>query len=157
MASYRFLTTWLIEARVEPVWELIYDAERWPEWWRGVESVEELDPGGDDKVGSVARHRWRSFLPYTVEFTSRTTTVERPWLIEGTTGGELAGTGRWRLFEQGGTTAVLYDWDVRTTRRWMNAVAPVARPAFRWNHHWVMSRGGEGLARRVGARLLASS
>lgn len=157
MTRYRFLTAWLLEAPIEPVWEAIYDAERWPEWWRGVESVVELDPGGEDKVGSVSRHRWRSFLPYVVEFESRTTRVERPCLIEGEASGELAGEGRWRLFERGGLTAVLYEWNVRTTRPWMNLLAPIARPAFRWNHGWVMRRGGEGLARRIGGRLLAGS
>ena len=157
MAHYRFLTTWLLEAPIEPVWEAIYDAERWPEWWRGVESVVELEPGGEDKVGSLSRHRWRSVLPYAVQFDSRTTRVERPWLIEGEATGELAGKGRWRLFERGGLTAVVYEWNVRTTRPWMNLLAPVARSAFRWNHNRVMRRGGEGLARRLGARLVAGS
>jgi hypothetical protein len=157
VARYEFLTAWVLESPIDPVWEAIYDAERWPEWWRGVESVVELDPGGEDKVGSLARHRWRSFLPYPVEFESRTTRVERPMLIEGRASGELAGEGRWRLFEQDGVTAVLYQWNVHTTRAWMNHVAPVARPVFRWNHNWVMARGGEGIARRVGGRLLASS
>jgi hypothetical protein len=157
VAAYRFLTAWLLESPIDPVWDAIYDAERWPEWWRGVESVVELDTGGEDKVGSLARHRWRSFLPYPVEFETRTTRVERPHLIEGDARGELAGVGRWRLFDRGGVTVVLYEWNVRTTRAWMNLVAPLARPVFRWNHDWVMRRGGEGIARRVGGRLLASS
>ena len=147
----------MLEAPVDPVWDAIYDAERWPEWWRGVESVVELEPGGDNKVGSLSRQRWRSRLPYAIEFESRTTRVEPPWEIDGSTTGELEGRGRWRLFERGGTTAVLYQWDVLTTRRWMNAAAPVLRPAFRWNHDAVMRQGGEGLARRLGARLVAAS
>lgn len=31
MAAYRFLTTWLLEAPHEAVWDAIYDAARWPE------------------------------------------------------------------------------------------------------------------------------
>ena len=157
MASYRFLTAWLVEAPIDPVWDAIHDAERWPEWWPGVVSVVEVEPGDENKLGSVSRQRWRSRLPYAIEFESRTTLVERPWLIEGITTGELEGRGRWRLFERAGTTAVLYQWDVATTRRWMNVLAPAFRPAFRWNHDAVMRRGGEGLARRVGGRLLAAS
>ncbi|MCA1656715.1 MAG: polyketide cyclase, partial [Actinobacteria bacterium] len=34
-------------------------------------------------------------------------------------------------------------------------LAPLARPVFRWNHDVVMRQGGEGLADRLGARLLA--
>ena len=40
----------------------------------------------------------------------------------------------WRLFEARGVTAVTYQWDVRTTRPLMNALAPVARRAFERNH-----------------------
>ena len=53
-------------------------------------------------------------------------------------------------------TAVLYEWDVRTSKRWMNALAPVAQPLFDHNHNLVMRWGGEGLARRLGAELVAA-
>lgn len=43
-----------------------------------------------------------------------------------------------------------YEWDVRTTQWWMNALAPLARPVFAWNHDYVMRQGGEGLRRRLG-------
>jgi len=39
----------------------------------------------------------------------------------------------------------------------MNTLGPLARPAFAWNHAWVMRRGAEGLARNLGCRLLAAS
>lgn len=155
MAAYSLLTAWCLESPVEPVFEAIHDARRWPEWWRGVESVVELEPGDDDDVGSLARYVWKSRLPYRLAFETRTTRVERPWLMEGTADGELRGTGRWRLFERAGKTAVLYQWDVRTSAPWMNALTPLARPVFRWNHDVVMSQGAEGLARRLGAPLLA--
>ena len=156
MAQYSFLTTWLLDSPREPVWEAIYAQERWPEWWRGVEEVEELDGGDGQRVGAVSRMVWRSVLPYRVSFEITTTRVERPLLLEGAADGDLAGTGRWRLFEQDGVTAVVYEWDVATTRAWMNALAPVARPIVAWNHDWVMARGGEGMARLLGCRLLAS-
>ena len=38
----------------------------------------------------------------------------------------------------------------------MNLLAPIARPIFAVNHDWVMRGGGEGLAKLLGARLLAS-
>ena len=63
--------------------------------------------------------------------------------------------GRWRLFEDEGVTAVLYEWDVQTNRAWMNLLAPLARAALVRNHNTVMRWGGEGLARRLGADLLA--
>ena len=157
MAEYAFLTTWLLDSPRQPVWEAIYDQERWPSWWRGVEEASELRPGnGEDGVGSVARMVWRSLLPYRVEFDVTTTRVEHPHLLEGHAVGELEGVGRWRFYERDGVTAVLYEWNVATTKPWMNAMAPRLRPAFEWNHDWVMARGGEGLAQLLGCRLLAS-
>jgi hypothetical protein len=157
VAEYAFLTTWLLDSPRQPVWEAIYDQERWPQWWRGVEEAVELRPGnGGGDVGSVARMVWKSLLPYRVEFEVTTTRVEHPHLLEGHAVGGLEGTGRWRFYEQGGVTAVLYEWNVATTKPWMNLLAPALRPAFEWNHNWVMARGGEGLARLLGCRLLAS-
>jgi hypothetical protein len=149
VADYRFLTTWVLDAPLDPVWETIHDVACWPEWWRGVESVEEL---GQDTY----RHVWRSVVPYPVRFDVHVTRVAKPRLIEGTATGELAGEGRWRLWD-GSPTVVTYEWNVHTTRRWMNLAAVIARPVFEWNHHAVMRNGGEGLAERLGATLLARS
>jgi hypothetical protein len=76
--------------------------------------------------------------------------------MKGEATGELEGTGHWRLFEQDGVTAVTYEWDVRTTKPWMNLLGPVAKPVFEYNHDLVMRWGGEGLAQRLGCRLLAT-
>ena len=160
MAAYSFLTTWLLECERDRVWAAIHDSEAWPSWWRGVERVVEITPGDEDGIGQVNRYSWRSKLPYELEFEMRTTRVDRPRLLEGRAEGELTGTGRWRLLEQEesdtAVTAVIYEWNVATTRRWMNLLSPLARPVFEWNHDWVMRNGGEGLSRLLGCRLLAA-
>jgi uncharacterized protein YndB with AHSA1/START domain len=182
VSEYSFLTTWCLEASIEPVWDAIHDSERWPQWWRGVEKVVEIEPAGENDTGQVAEYTWKSRLPYELRFLMRSTRSERPHLLEGEASGELAGTGRWRLFEAPfarealpgwgrapnltsgrartpgdvRATAVLYEWDVRTTRAWMHLLAPVARPIFAWNHDHVMRNGAEGLSRLLGARLLTA-
>ncbi len=118
--------------------------------------MSELDPGGDGRVGSRYRIAWRSRIPYELEFDFTVRRLEAPRFMEGDATGALQGMGRWRLFEQDGVTAVLYDWRVETTKRWMNLAAPVGRPLFERNHDVVMRWGGEGLARRLGADLLAA-
>ena len=152
-ASYSFVTTWCLDAPIERVFEAIDDAAAWPEWWKGVTRAELIEPGGEDKIGRVWDLTWRSRLPYDLSFRSTVTRREPPHVLEGSADGELIGTGRWRLYEGRGTAAV-YEWDVRTSRAWMNRLAPVARPAFAWNHDAVMRQGAQGLARLLGAPLL---
>jgi hypothetical protein len=38
---------------------------------------------------------------------------------------------------------------VKTTKLWMNLLAPIARPLFAWNHDQVMKAGYEGLKKRL--------
>jgi uncharacterized protein YndB with AHSA1/START domain len=154
VASYEFLTTWCVDAPIETVFEVLRDSAGYPRWWKGVQSVELLEPGDDIGLGELDHFTWRSVLPYSLGFDLRVTRVERPHLIEAYAAGELEGIGTWRLYEGQGT-AIVYDWRVRTTKAWMNIFGPIARPAFRWNHDLVMRQGGEGLAAELGVRLLA--
>lgn len=149
MAVYEFQTVWLIRGPLESVWKLIYDSDKWPEWWPGVEQVERLSEGDANHVGAIHRYTWKSKLPYRLTFEMRLTRVEPMRLIEGEAIGELAGIGRWQFAKEGDNTRVTYDWRVETTKAWMNVLAPIARPIFRWNHDVVMNWGGQALAKRV--------
>ena len=102
MADYSFVTLWRFRAPLAPVWDLIYHSERWPEWWRGVERVEKIEPGDAAGLGSVRRYTWKSKLPYRLAFAMRLTRVEPMTFIEGEAVGELTGSGRWRLFRMKG-------------------------------------------------------
>jgi uncharacterized protein YndB with AHSA1/START domain len=157
MADYAFLTAWRLAAPRDAVFEVLHASERWPEWWDGVENVEKLEDGDSDGRGSLGRYTWRSAMGYRLSFEMRITDVVRPHRLDGAAVGELTGTGVWRLYEDDGGTAVLFDWRVRTTRWWMNALAPVAGRVFRWNHNRLMRAGGRGLARRLGAELLSGA
>jgi uncharacterized protein YndB with AHSA1/START domain len=156
MTRYSFVSDWRFDASIEAVWEALADSERWPQWWPGVVSVVELEPGADDGVGNLRRYVFRGPIPYRLAFEMRATRIERPVALEGEAVGDLEGSGRWRLAPtpQGGT-AVRYLWEVRTNRRWMNLLAPLLRPLFDWNHD-ANKRGGErGLRRhleRAGSR-----
>jgi uncharacterized protein YndB with AHSA1/START domain len=155
MVQYRFLTTWRIPAPREAVWDALYDAGRWPEWWPGLSDAAELAPAGPDGIGAVRRFVWRGRLPYTLTVEMRLTRAERPSLLESDASGELEGRGRWTLTDASRGTAARYDWKVRTTKPWMNWLAPVAGPLFSWNHDVVMRRGEAGLIRYL-ARLTAN-
>ena len=154
MKTYEFVTIWRVQAPIEVVWDEIYHSERWPTWWKGVERVVELQKGDDLGVGSVREYTWKSKLPYRLSFAMKAVRVEPPFLLEGIASGELEGKGLWQLTGDGRETVARYDWQVLTTKRWMNLLAPIARPMFQWNHDVVMSWGAEGLARRLGATVV---
>ncbi len=150
MSGYSFLTTWLIPAPREAVWEVLADVEAWPEWWPAVVAARELDPGDERRVGSSYRVRWRAPVGYTVEFDFTVNEVDEPRRMAGRASGDLEGAGVWRLFEEDGITAATYDWQVAATRPWMRALGPLPRPLFRRSHDRVMAGGGEALERLVG-------
>lgn len=156
MARYSFLSTWCVAAPIERVWDVLSSPGAYPEWWKGVRKSTVIEPGEDrgEGVGTLYRLQWRSKLPYTLEFDSRVTRVEAPHVMEGRASGELEGVGVWRLFENPLGTVALYNWDVATTRAWMNRLAPVARPVFAWNHDYVMRQGAQGLADKLGVELI---
>ena len=114
-------------------------------------SVTEIEKGGETGVGSIRRTVWRSALPYRIEFDSEVVRIEKHKLIEARAFGELDGLGLWQ-FESvtSDRTRIQYDWHVKTTKAWMNLLAPVARPFFRWNHDTIMRWGEEGLKSRLG-------
>lgn len=155
MTAYSFLTTWCVDAPIERVWEVIYASEHYPRWWKGVRNVTELEPSDESGVGGLSRFEWRSKLPYSLEFDLRVTRCERPYLLEAHASGELEGIGVWRLYEGRAGTALVYSWKVSTTRRWMNRLAPMLRPAFVWNQDHAMRQGAQGLADELGAPLVA--
>jgi Polyketide cyclase / dehydrase and lipid transport len=157
VAEYAFVSRWVLEAPIERVWDAIAEPEAWPRWWRYVKRVELLQAGDAAGLGAVRRYTWRTALPYSFVFDTRTSRLERPHLLEAQATGELVGTGLWQLSSSPSTTTVQYDWNVRTTRAWMDLLAPIARPAFAWNHARVMRQGGHDLARYLNARLLSAS
>jgi hypothetical protein len=152
--DYNFITIWRVEAPLEDVWNEIYHSLDWPKWWKGVEDVVEVQKGDERGVGSIHRYTWKSKLPYKLSFDMKTFRIQPPILLEGIAIGELQGRGLWRLSIEGSETVIRYDWNVETTKRWMNLLSPIARPLFEWNHNVVMSWGARGLEQRLGASVV---
>jgi Polyketide cyclase / dehydrase and lipid transport len=153
MTEYHFVSTWHLQAPIERVWDEIVHTERWPHWWKYVHRVDQLDPGDADGLGRRQHLEFTTRLPYRLGFDIQVRRLQPPTTLEAVATGELDGVGRWTLTPDDGGTLVRYNWDVRTTRWWMNLAAPVARPVFTWNHDALMREAAEGLARRLDAEL----
>ncbi|RJG01981.1 SRPBCC family protein [Noviherbaspirillum sedimenti] len=148
---YHLTTLWQFDAPLEIVWDAIFHSEAWPGWWNGAECIVTLERGEADGLGARQRYTWKGVLPYRLSFVMRVTRIEPLRLLEGCVEGDLEGTGCWRFERDQGLTTVRYEWQVRTTRLWMNLLAPLAKPLFRWNHDAIMRAGGIGLARHLRA------
>lgn len=149
MPDYQFITHWRFQAPLEKVWKEIKAMSRWPEWWSYVAKVELLKQGEANELGAIRRITWKTALPYTLTFDSELVEEIHHQLMKGRAFGELEGTGIWTFLTEGETTLVRYDWQVKTTKSWMNLLAPLARPIFAWNHDKVMTAGFVGLTKRL--------
>jgi hypothetical protein len=153
-ADYRFVTRWQFEAPIQAVWDAVSDLFTYPKWFPYFSDVSVTNRGGPDDIGSVYRVKVSTKLPYSLAFDLETVRREPPRLLDAKSTGQLEGSGIWELSEQGMVTTAVYHWNVRTTRRWMNASAPLLRPLFVWNHGKLMDAAGENLAKYLGVRLL---
>jgi len=151
MAAYSFVTEWRLDAPIERVYDALHDSLAWPDWWPAVKSVEEIRPASDrGGIGSVRRYTFKGSLPYSLSFDMTVERLQPPTALAGRAAGELEGTGVWALREEDGQTVARYDWNVRTTRWWMNIVAPFARGVFKSNHDLVMRSGAKGICGLLG-------
>jgi hypothetical protein len=155
MAEYKFITHWKLDAPLPEIWDVISDASKWPEWWKGVLKVKVLSDGSDGKIRFA--HTWRSFIPYKLKFITSVIEINPLKNITAKATGELEGTGEWEFKESNGGTTVTYYWFVRTNRMWMKLTAPLLSWLFRWNHDTVMRWGGEGLAKKLKCNIRFSS
>lgn len=92
----------------------------------------------------------RSILPYRLEFTMERVTMDRAArLLEARLHGELEGTCRWQLFDDGAQTVMKFVQRVDTPR-WPLRAATLVPWIPHANHSWMMKRGEVGLRHRLG-------
>ena len=139
LTHYVFQSIWHVPARPEELMPVLYDLASYPAWWPEIRSATPLGGGRFDVVA-------RSFLPYELRFTSEGAEEDfGSGVIDARLSGDMEGTVRWTVTEEGGGSRLVYDQEVTTHKRLLNALAPVARPGFRANHAIMMRHGEAGL------------
>jgi ribosome-associated toxin RatA of RatAB toxin-antitoxin module len=152
--QYSFVTIWKIQATLEDVWNVIADAEHYPDWWKAVVRIEIVDRGDAQGVNFLADQTWKGVLPYRLSFRSRTTAVDYLKSIELEASGDLVGKGKWTFTSAEEIVTVQYNWDVATSQAVLNRLAFALKPILAWNHDEIMCWGALGLAERLNAKLI---
>lgn len=154
MAEYRLRTVWHIEAPVAAVYAALGDPLRWPAWWPEVEQVSEVANGDAGGCGRILHFRWRGQLPYRLNFCICITRMTPAIAVAGNVSGDLEGHGSCHFSQQGRITTIRHEWHVRTTRHWMNLLAPCASALFKRNHQRAMQHCAAAVAGQLQAQLL---
>lgn len=152
MAHYKFITTWKIDKPIEKIWDKLIKLEDWPKWWKSMKNVRlERSQSKNDK--DILYFTWKGILPYSLTFPIIITHIEPMKKIEGVASGDLKGKGICKIISTKTQTTITYRWDVSTKKKWMNIVAPIARPFFTWNHHKIMQQGAKGLSHYLNTKV----
>ncbi|HEX2701795.1 MAG TPA: SRPBCC family protein [Acidimicrobiales bacterium] len=139
LTHYVFRSVWTVDAPLDDIRPVLADVRTYPAWWPEIRSVTDLGGGRFEMVA-------RSLLPYELRFVSEEDTAMRgSGVIGARLSGELEGFARWTTEQVGATSRLVYDQEVETRKALLNALAPVARPGFRFNHFLMMRHGRTGL------------
>jgi uncharacterized protein YndB with AHSA1/START domain len=152
MAHYSFITIWKFDHPVDAVWEAINAAEDYPLWWPNILGYRCLTPDNPREVGAKGERVVRGLLPYSLSYTTTITQSERPRELAFDAAGDLKGDGKFVFQPNGNRTVVTIYWNVETSGKWLNRLAPLLKWMFAWNHSHVMRRGERGLADWLDAR-----
>lgn len=140
---FRFAGEYAVAAPRDRVLEALRDADRWPEWWPQIRSVERLD----ERSGLVTI---RSALPITLRL-KLISEVDDPsaGVLRARLEGDLAGWIEMRVRDVPPTASrVDYEQECVVAKPGLGRLSSTLRPALALNHAAMMRAGMQGLARR---------
>ena len=151
MTEFSLKTIWHIPAPIESVWPCLIHTESWPDWWKYVASVKEIEPGSPQGILNKRSYRWHTCLPYSLHLEMTVTQLIPGKSVTVAVTGDLSGTGHCTVSVEAEYTRVEFHWQVHTCKPWMNRISTLARPIFEWNHARVMEQGESGLIEHLSA------
>jgi hypothetical protein len=155
--SYHFVSCWRFEAKIEEVADILSDGPGFSRWWPSVYlKVLEVEPGDEQKVGTVVDLYTKGWLPYTLRWQGRVTRANYPYGFSLETTGDFIGRGVWTLKQSGAYTEVEYEWWVQAAKPLLRYLSPLLKPVFSANHRWAMARGEESMRLELARRRAAT-
>jgi hypothetical protein len=154
-ARYHFLSSYTLTSSPEALWPALMEVRTWPSSWKWLKRIDIVrEATAEDGVGAIYRNHVRAKTGYGFVYTTEIAEVDDLRRIDVLSAGDIVGRGRFLLSARpDGGTDVSFAWLVETPKWWMNLLAPIARPAFTWNHDYLMSDFGKGLAHHTGGEL----
>ncbi|HXH22890.1 MAG TPA: SRPBCC family protein [Dehalococcoidia bacterium] len=144
--DYHFISRWRVRGTCEEVYEILQDAKGLPRWWPSVYlDALEIQSGGPERKDMVVRVQAKGWLPVKLNWHFAVTDSDPPRGFGLKAWGDLEGTGRWTLSQDGDFVDVTYDWRVRGRKPVLRYTSAFFRPLFSHSHHWAMRKGEESL------------
>jgi hypothetical protein len=150
--DYHFVTHWRVRGTVQEVRDILADAADLPRWWPAVYLGVHIIGEGDERgVGRVVDLYTKGWLPYTLRWQFRVTSVEgNGFALEAW--GDFDGRGIWTFEPDGDYTTITYDWLVKAEKPLLRYFSFVMKPIFSANHRWAMAKGEESLRLELARR-----
>jgi hypothetical protein len=151
--EYHFVNTWRLRGDIETIAEILGSPKDYQRWWPCAWlDYKGLQHGDAESVGGVFRYQVKGWMPYTLKLTFTVRDVDKPHGFTVDVTGDLAGSGTWKLTQDGPFAVVTYAWRVRAERAFIRRLSGLLKPLFRSNHFWVMRNGARSLALELARR-----
>ena len=139
--SHRF------DASPEELWRELGRVDRFEEWWPWMREVT-LD-GAALEPGSVISFGIDPPVPFKMRISVAVTDSDAPNRIDGDVSGDLRGTARLELVEQGEHSVCHVSWDVELANQGIRRVIQIARPLLLWAQKWAVEIALHGFRRHL--------
>ena len=148
--DYHFITHWRFESPAERLYDLLSRPEQYPQWIKSFSlQVKLLRSGNSSGIGEIAGFAVKGCLPYVLRWELECVEAERPHTFTSLARGDLEGRGTWNFIRHGKETEIIFDWKVRGNKPLLRYTSFLFRPAFEWNHGWIMRRWEKDLRRAL--------
>jgi len=143
---YKFYSTWNITAPKDKVWHALAATPfSWQDWWPELIALHTLH-AAPHLINTRFSCTWRARAGYRLQATFTVIAVSELQRVTFRSEGDLIGTAVWNYQAlDAGHTEITIDWQVYTSKPWMNWFGPLLGPIFTGNHHALMLSAEHGL------------
>lgn len=133
------------EVSADELWATIAEVDRYRVWWPWLRRLDAAELAVGERWACVVQPP----LPYSVAFTLTIEQVERPRSVVAAVAGDITGTARLDIAEDGAGCVARLRSELSPSHRALQVVARVASPVVRFGHDWVLDTGARQFTARA--------